>query len=118
MTIKEIQTMISSFNLPNAYHHFDEEQLATLTLPYIRWYFNGIDDMYADNINFQSIPELRIELYSNYKDFEHESTMESTFAQNGWAYDKIDSYIDSEKLYCTLYAGDIVITEEEESTNG
>lgn len=118
MTIKEIQTMMASFNLPTAYHHFDDEQLATLKLPYIRWYFNGIDDLFADNINFQRIPELRIELYSDYKDFEHERTMETTFASNGFAYDKIDAYIDGEKLYCTTYVGDVVITEEEESTNG
>lgn len=118
MTIKEIQTMIASFNLPNAYHHFDEEQLATLTLPYIRWYFNGIDDMYADNINFQSIPELRIELYTDFKDFENENAIEAALAENGIAYDKIDSYIDSEQMYCTTYAGDVVITKEEEETNG
>lgn len=116
MTVKQIAKMVADLGLPNAYHHFDEGN--PTAPPYIRWYFNGIDDMYADNINFQSIPELRIELYSDYKDFEHESTMESTFASSGWAYDKIDSYIESEKLYCTLYAGDIVITEEEESTNG
>lgn len=118
MTIKEIQTMIASFSLPNAYHHFDDEQLATLTLPYIRWYFNGIDDMYADNINFQSIPELRIELYTDYKDFENESTIEAALKTAGIAYDKIDSYIDSERMYCTTYAVDVVITEEEEETNG
>lgn len=116
MTLTEIATMVAGFGLPYAYHHFDEEQIVAPT--YIRWYFNGIDDMYADNINFQSIPELRIELYTDFKDFENENAIESALAENGIAYDKIDSYIDSEQMYCTTYAGDVVITKEEEETNG
>lgn len=116
MTIKEIATMVAGFGLPYAYHHFDEEQI--VAPPYIRWYFNGIDDLFADNVNFQSIPELRIELYTDEKDFEEEATMEAAFEQYGFGYDKLDSYIESEKLYCTTYAGDIVISKEEEETNG
>lgn len=117
MTIKEIATMVASFSLPYAYHHFDEEQQRTLKPPYVRWYFNGIDDLYADNINFQRVQELRIELYTDFKDFEREAVIEGVLAENGWAYDKIDSYLDSEKVYVTTYAGDIII-EEEESNNG
>lgn len=116
MTVKQIATMVVDFGLPNAYHHFDEGN--PTAPPYIRWYFNGIDDMYADNINFQSIPELRIELYTDYKDFENENTIETALKTAGIAYDKMDSYIDSEQMYCTTYAGDVVITEEEEETNG
>lgn len=116
MTVKEIQTMIAGTGLTNAYHHFDEGNPAKP--PYIRWYFNGIDDMYADNINFQSIPELRIELYTDYKDFENENTIETALKTAGIAYDKLDSYIDKEQMYCTTYVGDVVITEEEEETNG
>ena len=117
MTIKEIATMVASFSLPYAYHHFDEEQQRTLKPPYIRWYFAGIDDLYADNINFQRVAELRIELYTDFKDFDREATIESTLATNGWAYDKTDTYLDSEMLYVVAYTGDIII-EEEESNNG
>lgn len=112
MTLEEVAEMVASIGLPYAYHHFDEEQI--VAPPYIRWYFNGIDDMYADNINFQSIPELRIEMYTDYKDFENESTIETALETAGIAYDKIDSYIDSEQMYCTTYAGDVVITKEED----
>ena len=73
MTLEEVAEMVASIGLPYAYHHFDEEQI--VAPPYIRWYFNGIDDMYADNINFQSIPELRIELYT---DFRNKSKQEKT----------------------------------------
>lgn len=116
MTLEEVAQMVASIGLPYAYHHFDEEQI--VAPPYIRWYFNGIDDMYADNINFQSIPELRIELYTDFKDFETENTMEAVFSGQSWAYDKIDAYIESERLYCTTFAGDVVITKEEDETNG
>lgn len=115
MTIKEIATMIAGFGLPYAYHHFAEEEQRTLQPPYVRWYFNGIDDLYADNINFQRISELRIELYTDYKDFAREALIESALAENGWAYDKTETYLDSEQLYVTSYAGDIIIKEEEQN---
>ena len=76
-----------------------------------------IDDLYADNINFQRVAELRIELYTDFKDFDREATIESTLAANGWAYDKTDTYLDGEMLYVVAYTGDIII-EEEESNNG
>ena len=113
MTIKEIATMVAGIGLPYAYHHFDEEEQRTLKPPYIRWFFSGIDDLYADNINFQRISDLRIELYTDIKDFDREEEIESILAANGWAYDKTETYLESELLYVTAYAGDIIISKEE-----
>lgn len=113
MTIKEIAAMVAGIGLPYAYHHFDEEEQRTLKPPYIRWFFSGIDDLYADNINFQRISDLRIELYTDIKDFDREEAIESILAANGWAYDKTETYLESELLYVTTYAGDIIISKEE-----
>lgn len=113
MTIKEIAAMVAGIGLPYAYHHFDEEEQRTLKPPYIRWFFSGIDDLYADNINFQRISDLRIELYTDIKDFDREEAIESILATNGWAYDKTETYLESELLYVTAYAGDIIISKEE-----
>lgn len=113
MTIKEIAAMVAGIGLPYAYHHFDEEEQRTLKPPYIRWFFSGIDDLYADNINFQRISDLRIELYTDIKDFDREEAIESTLETNGWAYDKTETYLESELLYVTAYAGDIIISKEE-----
>lgn len=113
MTIKEIAAMVAGIGLPYAYHHFDEEEQRTLKPPYIRWFFSGIDDLYADNINFQRISDLRIELYTDIKDFDREEAIENILATNGWAYDKTETYLESELLYVTAYAGDIIISKEE-----
>lgn len=113
MTIKEIAAMVAGIGLPYAYHHFDEEEQRTLKPPYIRWFFSGIDDLYADNINFQRISDLRIELYTDIKDFDREEAIESILAANGWAYDKTETYLESEMLNVTAYAGDIIISKEE-----
>jgi len=113
MTIKEIAAMVAGIGLPYAYHHFDEEEQRTLKPPYIRWFFSGIDDLYADNINFQRISDLRIELYTDIKDFGREEAIESILEANGWAYDKTETYLESELLYVTAYAGDIIISKEE-----
>ena len=113
MTIKEIAAMVAGIGLPYAYHHFDEEEQRTLKPPYIRWFFSGIDDLYGDNINFQRISDLRIELYTDIKDFDREEAIESILEANGWAYDKTETYLESELLYVTAYAGDIIISKEE-----
>ncbi len=113
MTIKEIAAMVAGIGLPYAYHHFDEEEQRTLKPPYIRWFFSGIDDLYADNINFQRISDLRIELYTDIKDFDREEAIESILEANGWAYDKTETYLESELLYVTAYAGDIIISKED-----
>ena len=113
MTIKEIAAMVAGIGLPYAYHHFDEEEQRTLKPPYIRWFFSGIDDLHADNINFQRISDLRIELYTDIKDFDREEAIESILAENGWAYDKTETYLESELLYVTAYAGDIIISKED-----
>lgn len=113
MTIKEIAAMVAGIGLPYAYHHFDEEEQRTLKPPYIRWFFSGIDDLYGDNINFQRISDLRIELYTDIKDFDREEAIESILEANGWAYDKTETYLESELLYVTAYAGDIIISKED-----
>lgn len=113
MTIKEIAAMVAGIGLPYAYHHFDEEEQRTLKPPYIRWFFKEIDDLYGDNINFQRISVLRIELYTDIKDFDREEAIESILEANGWAYDKTETYLESELLYVTAYEGDIIISKEE-----
>lgn len=113
MTISEIANIIASIGLQYAYHHFPREQAQTLEPPYIVYSFYGADDLYADNINFQRIPELRIDLYSDQKEFEIEDRIEQCFADNQMTYDKTDTYLESELLYCTSYSMDIVLTKED-----
>ena len=70
MTYPEIDAMIGEVGLPYAYYQFPETGQQP---PFICWMLDGIDDLYADNINYQRIVVLAVELYTDEKDFEKEA---------------------------------------------
>lgn len=114
MTISSINTMIKGFELPYSYYAFPEG--TGQAPPFITWFFDNSDDLYADNLNYQRIEVLNIELYTMYKDFEKESSIESALTSAGFSFYKEENYISSEKMYQTAYEMEIVITPEPKET--
>ena len=110
MTVSEIKTMIKGLGLPCAYYAFPEG--TGQAPPFITWFFDDSDDLYADNINYQRIETLSIELYTRIKDFDTESSIESALTSAGFSFYKEENYISSEKLYQTAYEMDVLITPE------
>jgi len=110
MTYADVATMLASLNIPYAYYQFPEgtEQAC----PFICFYFSGSNDMAADNINYQKIRPLTIELYTDNKDFALEETVENTLNQYGLSYSRDEAWIDTEKMNMVSYLTEIVITEE------
>ena len=108
MTYPEIDAMIGEVGLPYAYYQFPETGQQP---PFICWMLDGIDDLYADNINYQRIVVLAVELYTDEKDFEKEAAVEAVLAAQGLSYGKAEQYIDSERMHETVYTMEIVITE-------
>ena len=108
MTISEIKTMIKGFGLPCAYYAFPEG--TGQAPPFITWFFNGSNDLYADDANYQRIEELSIELYTRYKDFDTEQSIESALAD--FSFYKEENYIASEKMFQTAYEFNVLITPE------
>lgn len=111
MTYQEINTLIESVGVPSAYYQFTAD--TAVPPPFICFYFDNDPDLYADNVNYQKIAHLVIELYTDEKDFDLESTMESTLNTAGISYARNETYIDSEKLYLVTYSTDMIITQEE-----
>lgn len=111
MTRIEIANMIDSLGKPFAYWQFPEG--TELAPPFVCYFYDGADDMTADNTNYQKIEHLIIELYTDQKDFTLEATAESVLNANGLVYNKAEQFIDTEKLYLTVYDMDVVITEEQ-----
>ena len=111
MTYTEIATMLTSLNLPVAYNHFTD---ATATAPpFIVFFYDGIDDVYADNTNYQRIVTLNIELYTDNKDFTNEAALEAALTNNALTYTKEEAYIDSEKMFQISYETEVLITNGE-----
>ena len=110
MTYKEIKTMVASFGLSYAYHHFPDTNQAP---PYVVFYYSGSDDFLADDKNYQEIVELVIELYTEEKDFTSEATIKSKLTESGLVYTWDEGYMDSERLHRTTYYMEVLITNEQ-----
>ena len=109
MTYKEVNTMIASMKIDYAYDHFTD---TGHELPFICFYFSGSNDLAADNVNYQRIRTLDIELYTANKEFALEETVETTLNSYGLVYYREESYIDSELMYMVRFTTEIVLTEE------
>lgn len=110
MTFQEVAALLASIGLPTAYDHFEVGNAADP--PFICFYFEGSDDLAADNINFQRIRPLTVELYSENKDFALEERVEVALNGAGLVYSRSETYIDSERMYEVVYTTDIIISEE------
>lgn len=106
MTYTEIDTMIGEIGLSYAYYQFPETGQQP---PFICWMLDGIDDLYADNINYQRIVVLAVELYTDEKDFVQEAAVEAVFAAHGLSYGKAEQYIDDERMHETVYTMEVVV---------
>ena len=110
MTYQDVNNMVASIGLPYAYYQFpNDTQQAP---PFIAFYYENSDDVYADNANYQRITELFIEFYSDSKDFFYETLIEDTLTASGLTYTKSEQFIDTEKLHETVYEMEVLITAD------
>ena len=107
MTLKAISDMIASIGLPYAYYQFPDgtEQEP----PFIVFYYPESDDFYADNKNYVDKRRMYVELYTNDKDFEKEATVENVLSSNGLTYRKVETYINSERMFQITYETEVII---------
>lgn len=105
MRAQEINAGLKSLGYPVAYSHFAEGNVPTP--PYITYYFPGTDNFSADGIVYVPIDELDIELYSVEKDLEAEKKIADWLTQNGLFYEKLEYYIESEKMIQVIFETEI-----------
>ncbi len=110
MTYKQISTLVSSIGLPYAYYQFPND--TPQTPPFICFFFDESDDLAADNINYQLIRHIFLELYTSEKDFATEATVETALKGAEIFYNRSEQYLDSERLYMVVYEFEVVVTEE------
>lgn len=101
MTYQEISTFMSSLGLPCAYYVFQEN--TPQAPPFLCWYFTDSDDFFADDVNYQLIRPLRIELYTEYKDFELEGRIERQLSAAGLSFSRDETYLDDERMLMVTY---------------
>lgn len=109
MTYQKVAEMVASIGLPYAYYQFPDgtEQKP----PFICFLYPGNQDVPADNTNYQTIKELRVELYTDDKDFDLEKKLEDILRAHDMVYASEEDYIDTEKMYMHVYTMGVVINE-------
>src|SRR3712207_4067484 len=103
--------IIKEIGLPNAYHHFAEGE--SPEPPFLIYLMPSSDNFSADGMVYFKANEVHIEVYTDYKNPDIEEKVEVVLDKYGIFYNKMESYIESEKLYEVLY-----IFEMEVNTNG
>lgn len=115
MTYREVYQIISGIEMaegvtiPAAYLQFPEDNNAP-SPPFICYYYTGDSDLKADDMNYQKIRQLTVELYCDNKDFALESAVEDALTSSGIVYTKMETYIEDELMYMTTYETEVVIT--------
>lgn len=110
MTYQEIATMIDGFGLPNAYYQFPDNTVQAP--PFISFFYERTNDLYADCKNYQRITGLIIEFYSDDKDFYYEGLIEDALTAAGLTYTKYEQFLDSEHMHETVYEMEVLINGE------
>ena len=107
MTRNELGSIISSFGLPAAYHDF--KNATDKVAPYVTYYYENSDDLFADNRNYSHLEEVAIELYVNEKTPSLEDMIGETLNNNGLAYSKYETYMEDEKMLCITFYTEVLI---------
>ena len=114
MTLTQIKNIIASWGLPYAYFEF-EATGKTPAPPFVVYFLDGENDFKADNINYQKVRTIHIELYANNKkeSMGWEVTLENSFDSNELSYSKENDYIPSERMYVTIYTTEVIYNEQQ-----
>ena len=102
MTIENIVEMLQEMNIPFAYDHFAEGE--SPEPPFICYLIPGSDNFAADGKVYFKMNEVRIELYTDFKDLDLESRVEGVLDGHEIFYNKSETWIQSEKLYEVMYS--------------
>lgn len=102
MTIKNIVEMLQEMNIPFAYDHFAEGE--SPEPPFICYLIPGSDNFAADGKVYFKMNEVRIEMYTDFKDLDLESRVEGVLDGHEIFYNKSETWIQSEKLYEVMYS--------------
>ena len=106
MTNKEIAQIVAEIGLPYAYYQFpDNTEQPT---PFVCFYIDANDDVYADDKNYTNIAELTIELYTDNKSYDLEERVETVLAKHELSWIKSEAYIPKEKMFEEIYIMEVI----------
>ena len=106
MNLMEFKSELEKLGIPVQYRAFQVGQAPQL--PYLIFYENDSDNIFADNHNYYDVLNVACELYTDEKDIELETKLHKLFYDNEIEYNSTETFIDSENMYLKAY--DVQIT--------
>lgn len=103
--MEKLLSVLDSIGIPYAYDHFTEGE--SPDPPFLCYLLPGSSNFSADGKVYHRVSEVRLELYTDYKDLASEQKVEDALDAEGLFYNKTETWIDSEKLYEVLYSFDM-----------
>ncbi len=97
MTLSDVKDRLKSTGLPVAYRAFEKPTKP----PFLVYLSDGDSNFAADGVVYFAAHQVRVELYASVRDLASEAKVESAFADI--YYEKTVTYIESEKVYETIY---------------
>ncbi len=99
MTLAELKDLLATSNLPVAFDHFKTPQM----LPYLVYIVTANDNFPADNGVYHSHPEIQLELYTELKEADTETAVESILNAVPFFYTKDEGYLTDDRMYMVTY---------------
>lgn len=104
--IPGILNSIEGFAGKVRYYAFPEGEAPAL--PYICYIYPDEAGLGADNINYQPITSVQVELYSRLKDPASEAKIEAALTNNSIYYTKDSTYLDDQQAWMTVYYFEVI----------
>lgn len=95
--MEELVKIMEEIGIPFAYDHFAEGE--NPDPPFMCYLLPGSDNFAADGRVYYKISEVRIELYTDYKDIVLEEKVTGVLDCHGIFYEQSEVWIEEEKLY-------------------
>lgn len=93
----ELVKIIEEMGIPFAYDHFAEGE--SPDPPFLCYLLPGSDNFAADGRVYYKMSEVRIELYTDFKDVSLEEKITAVLDNHGIFYEQSEVWIEEEKLY-------------------
>ena len=93
----ELVKIIEEMGSPFAYDHFAEGE--SPDPPFLCYLLPGSDNFAADGRVYYKMSEVRIELYTDFKDVSLEEKVTAVLDSHGIFYEQSEVWIEEEKLY-------------------
>ena len=114
MRLSEIADMLDEIGIPVAYRAFEKDDVSPPPAPpFICYLLPDSNPEIADDINYAKIEELDIELYTNFKDFELENTIENVLTSHDIAFTREETYLSDERVQMTTFITEVLINGSE-----